>query len=87
MKNINDKEVELFIKQQLSELLDLDTETIKNDDNLIDYGATSMIIVQLYVALQEEYGVHLGDKLNLYSNHISITQVVDSIRKFGGEYV
>lgn len=85
MKNINDKEVEIFIKKQLSELLDIDTEIIKNDDNLIDYGATSMIIVQLYVALQEEYGVHLEDKLNLYRNYISIAQIVDSIRKVGGE--
>lgn len=85
MKNINDKEVEIFITKQLSELLDIDTETIKNDDNLIDYGATSMIIVQLYVALQEEYGVHLEDKLNLYRNYISIAQIVDSIRKVGGE--
>ncbi len=85
MKNINDKEVEIFITKQLSELLDIDTEIIKNDDNLIDYGATSMIIVQLYVALQEEYGVHLEDKLNLYRNYISIAQIVDSIRKVGGE--
>lgn len=84
MKTIQEKEVEGFIKQQLSELLDVDTETIKNDDNLIEYGATSMIIVQLYVALQEEYGVHLEDKLNLYSNFISIAQIVENMGKVGG---
>lgn len=83
MKKIDTKEIEVFIKKQLSELLDMDAENIKNDDNLIEYGATSMIIVQLYVALQEEYGIHLEDKLDLYRNDISIAQMIDSIGKVG----
>lgn len=79
MNKINNDRVEKFIKKQLSELLDMDIDNIKNDENLIDYGATSMIIVQLYVCLQEEYRVHLEDKLDLYRNHISIEDIIKEI--------
>ena len=72
-------DIERFIRRQLSELLDVEMSEIKNEDNLIDFGANSMIIVQLYVGLQDEYRVHLEDKLDLYKNHISINEIIDSI--------
>ena len=53
MNKINNDSMEKFIKKQLSELLDMDIDNIKNDENLLDYGVNSMIIVQLYVSLQE----------------------------------
>lgn len=53
MNKINNDSMEKFIKKQLSELLDMDIDNIKNDENLLDYGVNSMIIVQLYVCLQE----------------------------------
>ena len=70
-----------FIKKQLSELLDMDIDNIKNDENLLDYGVNSMIIVQLYVCLQEEYRVHLEDKLDLYRNHISIEDIIREMKE------
>ena len=69
------------IKKQLSELLDMDIDNIKNDENLLDYGVNSMIIVQLYVCLQEEYRVHLEDKLDLYRNHISIEDIIREMKE------
>ncbi|WP_271848456.1 acyl carrier protein [Peptostreptococcus anaerobius] len=73
--------MEKFIKKQLSELLDMDIDNIKNDENLLDYGVNSMIIVQLYVCLQEEYRVHLEDKLDLYRNHISIEDIIREMKE------
>lgn len=81
MNKINNDSMEKFIKKQLSELLDMDIDNIKNDENLLDYGANSMIIVQLYVCLQEEYRVHLEDKLDLYRNHISIEDIIREMKE------
>lgn len=83
MKTLNKMDTQEFIKKQLSELLDIDTNEIKNDDNLIDFGATSMIIVQLYLYLQEEYNIHLEDELDLYKNQISINEIIKSIERLG----
>lgn len=83
MKTLNKMDIQEFIKKQLSELLDIDTNEIKNDDNLIDFGATSMIIVQLYLYLQEEYNIHLEDELDLYKNQISINEIIKSIERLG----
>ncbi|CNE59680.1 acyl carrier protein [Enterococcus faecium] len=81
MNKINNDSMEKFIKKQLSELLDMDIDNIKNDENLLDYGVNSMIIVQLYVCLQEEYRVHLEDKLDLYRNHISIEDIIREMKE------
>lgn len=81
MNKINNDSMEKFIKKQLSELLDMDIDNIKNDENLLDYGVNSMIIVQLYVCLQEEYRVHLEDKLDLYRNHISIEYIIREMKE------
>lgn len=59
----------------------MDIDNIKNDENLLDYGVNSMIIVQLYVCLQEEYRVHLEDKLDLYRNHISIEDIIREMKE------
>lgn len=81
MNKINNDSMEKFIKKQLSELLEMDIDNIKNDENLLDYGVNSMIIVQLYVCLQEEYRVHLEDKLDLYRNHISIEDIIREMKE------
>lgn len=81
MNKINNDSMEKFKKKQLSELLDMDIDNIKNDENLLDYGVNSMIIVQLYVCLQEEYRVHLEDKLDLYRNHISIEDIIREMKE------
>ena len=81
MNKINNDSMEKFIKKQLSELLDMDIDNIKNDENLLDYGVNRMIIVQLYVCLQEEYRVHLEDKLDLYRNHISIEDIIREMKE------
>ena len=81
MNKINNDSMEKFIKKQLSELLDMDIDNIKNDENLLDYGVNSMSNVQLYVCLQEEYRVHLEDKLDLYRNHISIEDIIREMKE------
>lgn len=81
MRTMSYTDIEKFIKEQLSELLDMDIDKIKNDDNLINYGADSMVIVQLYLSLQEMYNVQLEDKLDLYRNSISIKDIIESVRE------
>lgn len=73
------QEIEQFIRGQLSELLDVEADSITVEENLLERGATSMVIVQLYVALQEEYGVHLEDQLNLFRESISIKDILENI--------
>ncbi len=38
--------------------MDVNTEDIMDDVDLTEMGATSMVIIQLYVILQEEYVYH-----------------------------
>ena len=61
------------IKKYLSELMDVNTEDIMD-------GATSMVIIQLYVILQEEYGISLDATVDLYKS-ISLNEIVENIEK------
>lgn len=68
------------IKKYLSELMDVNTEDIMDDVDLIEMGATSMVIIQLYVILQEEYGISLDATVDLYKS-ISLNEIVENIEK------
>ena len=68
------------IKKYLSELMDVNTEDIMDDVDLTEMGATSMVIIQLYVILQEEYGISLDAKVDLYKS-ISLNEIVENIEK------
>ncbi|EJP6470860.1 acyl carrier protein [Clostridium botulinum] len=68
------------IKKYLSELMDINVEDIMDDVDLTEMGATSMVIVQLYVILQEEYGISLDATVDLYKS-ISLNEIVENIEK------
>ncbi|ABS33283.1 acyl carrier protein [Clostridium botulinum] len=68
------------IKKYLSELMDVNTEDIMDDVDLTEMGATSMVIIQLYVILQEEYGISLDATVDLYKS-ISLNEIVENIEK------
>ncbi|MBD5639922.1 acyl carrier protein [Clostridium botulinum] len=68
------------IKKYLSELMDVNTEDIMDDVDLTEMGATSMVIIQLYVILQEEYGISLDATVDLYKS-ISLNGIVENIEK------
>jgi acyl carrier protein len=68
------------IKKYLSELMDVNTEDIMDDVDLTEMGATSMVIIQLYVILQEEYGISLDATVDFYKS-ISLNEIVENIEK------
>ncbi|PIH03633.1 acyl carrier protein [Clostridium combesii] len=68
------------IKKYLSELMDVNTEDIVDDVDLTEMGATSMVIIQLYVILQEEYGISLDATVDLHKS-ISLNEIVENIEK------
>ncbi|MCS4455806.1 acyl carrier protein [Clostridium botulinum] len=60
--------------------MDVNTEDIMDDVDLTEMGATSMVIIQLYVILQEEYGISLDATVDLYKS-ISLNEIVENIEK------
>lgn len=72
--------LKLELKKHLSELMDMDIEDINDNVDLLELGATSMIIVQLYVILQEQFGISLDSALDLHKS-ISINSIIDDIEQ------
>ena len=67
--------VKSTIKGHLGELLNLDPAQIGDNDLLIDdLGADSIVIVQLYLSCQEDFGILVSEELDLY-----ISQSVQSL--------
>ncbi len=78
---MNTNEMKEKLRAQLSELLDMDGEKITDDTNILDLGATSMVIVQLFVYIDDEFGVNLEDKLDLHVTSVTINSLVDEINE------
>lgn len=77
----NKQEVLTFLKENLSEMLNIPIESISDDNLLVDdLGVSSMIMVQLYVTLQEDYGINMSDELDLSSKY-TVSQIADEILK------
>lgn len=77
----NKQEVLTVLKQYLSEMLNIPVESISDDHLLVDdLGVSSMIMVQLYVTLQEDYGINMSDELDLSSKY-TVSQIADEILK------
>lgn len=77
----NKEEILTFLKQYLSEMLNIPVESISDDNLLVDdLGVSSMIVVQLYVTLQEDYGINMSDELDLSSKY-TVSQIADEILK------
>lgn len=73
------EEIRQIIKNHISELMDIDVDKISDTDLLIeDLGADSIVIVQLYVSCQEDFGVTISEELDLSVEH-SVEQIAEVI--------
>lgn len=69
----------LFIKGRLSELLNIEAAEIGDDALFVEeLGTTSMMIVDLLVAIEEEYQVDMQSKFDLVEP-VSVNIVTDRI--------
>ena len=68
-----------FLKERLSELLNVEMDTIDENKYLVeDLGVTSIMIVDLFVSVEEKYGVQMEDRLNL-AESLTIAQLADKV--------
>lgn len=75
------KEIKDKIKGLLNELMGMDINEIDEDALLYeDYGADSIVIVQLYLSCQEYFNVTLADEVNL-AEPVSINSMTDTIER------
>ena len=60
------EEIELYLKEKLSVLLNVDVDKIPSDANLVEeLGADSIVIVQLFVNIPDDFGIDMNQELNL----------------------
>ena len=78
MKKAGKEEIKTFIKERLAELLNINPQSIDENAFLVeDLGTTSMI-VDLLVAVEEEYGVDMQSRFDLVEP-VSVNLVTDRI--------
>lgn len=79
MKKAGKEEIKTFIKERLAELLNIDQQSIDENAFLVeDLGTTSIMIVDLLVAVEEEYGVDMQSRFDLVEP-VSVNLVTDRI--------
>ena len=79
MKKAGKEEIKTFIKERLEELLNIDPQSIDENAFLVeDLGTTSIMIVDLLVAIEEEYGVDMQSRFDLVEP-VSVNLVTDRI--------
>ena len=79
MKKAGKEEIKTFIKKRLAELLNIDPKSIDENAFLVeDLGTTSIMIVDLLVAVEEEYGVDMQSRFDLVEP-VSVNLVTDRI--------
>ena len=79
MKKAGKEEIKTFIKERLAELLNIDLQSIDENAFLVeDLGTTSIMIVDLLVAIEEEYGVDMQSRFDLVEP-VSVNLVTDRI--------
>jgi len=67
------------IKDYISDLTGIDAHTISDSDKLIgDLGVDSIVIVQLFVSCQEDFGIEASDEFDL-SADLSIDEVAEMV--------
>lgn len=60
------EDIKKDIRNMLSEVTDVDVDSIKDDDLFFDdIGLTSIVIVQIFVSCQEKYGISMHDEINM----------------------
>ena len=79
MKKAGKEEIKTFIKERLAELLNIYPQSIDENAFLVeDLGTTSIMIVDLLVAVEEEYGVDMQSRFDLVEP-VSVNLVTDRI--------
>ncbi len=79
MKKAGKEEIKTFIKERLAELLNIVPQSIDENAFLVeDLGTTSIMIVDLLVAVEEEYGVDMQSRFDLVEP-VSVNLVTDRI--------
>ena len=79
MKKAGIEEIKTFIEERLAELLYIDPQSIDENAFLVeDLGTTSIMIVDLLVAVEEEYGVDMQSRFDLVEP-VSVNLVTDRI--------
>ena len=79
MKKAGREEIKTFIKERLAELLNKEPQSIDENAFLVeDLGTTSIMIVDLLVAVEEEYGVDMQSRFDLVEP-VSVNLVTDRI--------
>ena len=79
MKKAGKEEIKIFIKERLAELFNIDPQSIDENAFLVeDLGTTSIMIVDLLVAVEEEYGVDMQSRFDLVEP-VSVNLVTDRI--------
>lgn len=72
-------EIKSKLREMLSEIVEMDVNEIKDDDNFFDnLSFTSITVVQLFVSCQEEFGISMQDNVNLKDN-ITLNYIADLI--------
>ncbi len=67
------------IREILSEYTDLDVSRIGDQDLLFDdWAMTSVVIVQVFVTIQEKYGISMQDEVNMQAP-VSIQYIAEIV--------
>ncbi len=72
-------EIKIKLREMLSEIVEMDVNEIKDDDNFFDnLSFTSITVVQLFVSCQDEFGISMQENVNLKDN-ITLNYIADLI--------
>ena len=73
---------EIDIKETLKTILtDVETNTIKNDDNLFGLGLDSLNIINLIIAIENKYNIKFEDEDLKLKNWESISKIKEIIER------
>ena len=63
---MNIDQIKKDIREMLAEYTDLDVSRIGDEDLLFDdWGMTSVVVVQVFVSIQEKYGIMMQDVVDM----------------------
>ena len=72
-------EIKIKLREMLSEIVEMDINEIKDDDNFFDnLSFTSITVVQLFGSCQDEFGISMQENVNLKDN-ITLNYIADLI--------
>ena len=76
---MNIDQIKKDIREMLAEYTDLDVSRIGDEDLLFDdWGMTSVVVVQVFVSIQEKYGIMMQDVVDMQAP-VSIQYIADIV--------